>query len=58
MSYCSVIKKYDLLFLGKYLCEADCYVMKYMPKDIVLIRDKVLSKGDEICEFKYKIIKK
>ncbi|MBX4262904.1 L-2-amino-thiazoline-4-carboxylic acid hydrolase (plasmid) [Clostridium estertheticum] len=48
-----LLNKYNLQFLGHYLCEADEYVMKYMPKNVFLKRDKILSHGDDCCQFEY-----
>lgn len=48
-----LLKEYEAVELAPFLCETDFYFMKYYPKNISLIRPKVIGNGDEYCEFNY-----
>lgn len=48
-----LLKKYDAFELAPFLCKADFYVLKYYPRNVKLVRPKVIGNGDDWCEFNY-----
>lgn len=48
-----LLREYEAFELAPFLCETDFYMMKYYPRNVILVRPKVIGNGDDWCEFNY-----
>ncbi|MFD0862591.1 L-2-amino-thiazoline-4-carboxylic acid hydrolase [Sungkyunkwania multivorans] len=49
------LKKMNAEELAPYMCKADLYIQKYLPKGIVFKRSQVIAEGAPYCDFRYVI---
>ncbi len=52
-SHVNFLKKMNAPELALFMCKADFYIQKYLPKGIIFKRSQVIAEGAPYCDFRY-----